>query len=193
MQPVVRAVIAQPVRVRGSAPRPAARAEDTELLEAVGQGSEPAFEELRRRYRRAVERVCRALLGGEAEDCVQEVFTRVWRKAHLYDGRRGSAAGWLLTLARRTVLNLRAADGRREVALLGEAGSVEPPDASRLWLEAALAQLPERQRQVIELAYFDDLSQGAIAAELGVPLGSVKSWTRRGLTQLATLLGEELE
>lgn len=160
----------------------------------MGNGSERAFEELRRRYRRAVEHACRALLGGEVEDCVQEVFTRVWRKAYLYDGRRGSAAGWLLTLTRRTALNIRGTNAsRHEVALLGEAGAVEPPDASRLWLDAALAQLPERQRQVIELAYFDDLSQSAIAAKLGVPLGSVKSWTRRGLTQLAALLGEEAE
>jgi RNA polymerase sigma-70 factor (ECF subfamily) len=59
------------------------------------------------------------------------------------------------------------------------------------WLEAALARLPERERTVIGLAYYSDLSESAIAGRLRVPLGSVKSWKRRGLNRLATLLGEE--
>jgi DNA-directed RNA polymerase specialized sigma24 family protein len=64
---------------------------------------------LRGRYRRAVERVCRAVAGSEREDCEQEVFARVWRKAALFDPARGSAAAWLLTLARRSALNQLAA------------------------------------------------------------------------------------
>src|SRR5262249_33418424 len=82
---------------------------------------------------------------------------------------------------------------RREVPLpdeLADDAAVEAPDVDRFWVEAALERLPERERHVIELAYFHDLSQRAIAAELRVPLGSVKSWTRRGLHRLATLLGE---
>jgi RNA polymerase sigma-70 factor (ECF subfamily) len=167
---------------------------DAELLGAIGWGSEPAFEELRDRYRRAVERACRSIVGSEFEDCTQEVFVRVWRKAPLYDRRRGSAPAWLLTLARRTAINFR--HGRRApvpVELPDESGAVEPPDVDRFWLEAALGRLSERERQVIELAYFDDLSQTRIAAELDVPLGSVKSWTRRGLNRLAALLDEESE
>jgi RNA polymerase sigma-70 factor (ECF subfamily) len=167
-------------------------ASDAELLRAIGEGSEPAFVELRHRYRRAVERACRSIVGGELEDCAQEVFLRIWRKASLYDGGRGSAPAWLLTVARRTALNFRQ---RRAVRLrdelVDEMTVVEAPDVDRFWVEAALERLPERERQVIELAYFHDLSQSAIAAELRVPLGSVKSWTRRGLHHLATLLGEE--
>ncbi len=60
-----------------------------------------------------------------------------------------------------------------------------------IWLDAGLARLEPHERRVIELAYFDDLSQSQIANRLGVPLGTVKSWTRRGLNRLATLLGEE--
>jgi RNA polymerase sigma-70 factor (ECF subfamily) len=168
-----------------------AAATDGELLGAIGQGSEPAFEELRSRYRRAVERACRPIVGTDLEDCAQEVFVRVWRKAPLYDRGRGSAATWLLTLARRTALNFRQA--RRApipIDFVEEAAAVDAPDVDRFWLDAALERLPERERLVIELAYFQDLSQSAIAAELGVPLGSVKSWTRRGLNRLATLLGE---
>jgi RNA polymerase sigma-70 factor (ECF subfamily) len=193
MTPVPRDVIEQPLDspLVASALRGAS---DADLLQAIGKGSEPAFEELRQRYRRAVERACRSIVGSELEDCAQEVFERIWRKAPLYDRGRGSAPAWLLTLARRTALNLRRA--RRAplpVELGDETGAVEPPDVDRFWLDAALERLPERERLVIELAYFDDLSQSRIAAELGVPLGSVKSWTRRGLNRLATLLGEESE
>ena len=83
-------------------PRP--EASDVELLRAIASGNEPAFEELRARYRGAVERVCRTVAHSEREDCEQEVFARVWRKAALFDPSRGSAAAWLLTLARRTAL-----------------------------------------------------------------------------------------
>ena len=167
-----------------------AEATDAELLQAIGEGSEPAFEELRNRYRHAIEGACRPIVGGDLEDCAQEVFVRIWRKAALYDRRRGSAPAWLLTVARRTALNLR----NRQVSPLPDElaydSAVDAPDVERFWLEAALERLPEREREVLELAYFHDLSQSAIAAELCAPLGSVKSWTRRGLHRLAALLGE---
>jgi RNA polymerase sigma-70 factor (ECF subfamily) len=168
-----------------------AAASDADLLRAISEGSESAFEELRHRYRRAVERTCRQVVGGELEDCAQEVFVRIWRKASLYDRGRGSAPAWLLTVARRTALNVRQ---RRELPLpdeLRDETAIEAPDVDRFWIEAALGRLPERERQVLELAYFRDLSQGQVAAELRVPLGSVKSWTRRGLHRLASILDEE--
>jgi RNA polymerase sigma factor (sigma-70 family) len=167
-------------------------ASDVELLRAVASGSEQAFAELRERYGRAVQRVCRSVAGVEGEDCEQEVFARIWRKAALYDPARGSAAAWLLTVVRRTALNLGAA--RRpplpieDPPVVGE----RPADVDVFWLQAGLARLPERERMVIELAYYGDLSESAIARRLRVPLGSVKSWKRRGLNRLATLLGEEL-
>jgi RNA polymerase sigma factor (sigma-70 family) len=191
MTPVPPDVIPQRQLERTAASATPAEASDADLLEAIGEGSEPAFEELRSRYRRAVERACRSIVGGELEDCAQEVFVRIWRKAALYDRGRGSAPAWLLTLARRTALNFRQ---RRELPLPeeppDETGS-EAPDVDRFWVEAALERLPEREREVIELAYFHDLSQSQVAAELRVPLGSVKSWTRRGLHRLATILDEE--
>ena len=167
-------------------------ASDAELLLAIATGSEPAFEELRGRYGHAVARVCRTLADSEREDCEQEVFARIWRKAALFDPARGSAAAWLLTLARRTALNLRAA--RRPFSRIGDElvlGTDEPPEVEAFWLDSALARLTERERTVIELAYYSDLSESAIASRMRVPLGSVKSWKRRGLNRLATLLGEE--
>jgi len=163
---------------------------DVELLRATAAGSEPAFEELRRRYGRAVDRVCRSIARPDREDCAQEIFARIWLKAMLFDPSRGSAAAWLLTLARNTAINFHS--GRPGPAELpADTGAVDPPDVEAFWLDAALERLPERERTVIELAYYDDMSESAIAAQLRVALGSVKSWKRRGLNRLATLLAED--
>lgn len=165
---------------------------DAELLEATAAGSEVAFEQLRARYRPAVARVCRTIAGSEREDCEQEVFTRIWRKAALFDRRRGSAASWMLTVARRTALSTH---GRRHPPTPVDEDTpdvaVEPADVDAFWLVAALERLGERERTVVTLTYYDDLSESAIAKRLRVPLGTVKTWKRRGLNQLATLLGEE--
>jgi RNA polymerase sigma-70 factor, ECF subfamily len=178
------------------AARRSADASDVELLQAIAAGSEPAFEELRDRYRDAVAAVCRTIAGREREDCEQEVFARVWRKAALFDPARGSAAAWLLTLTRRAALNMRA--GLRAPPPVGpgveqesESDDAGPADVDAFWLDGALARLSERERTVIELAYYGDLSESAIARRLRVPLGSVKSWKRRGLNRLAVMLGEE--
>ena len=175
--------------------RPAALtgASDGELLASIATGSEPAFEELRSRYARAVGRVCRSARGSEREDCEQEVFTRIWRKASLFDPQRGSAAAWLLTVTRRTAANQKVVAELPAGADEWEAADgVDEDDVDAFWLDAALARLPEREREVVELAYYSDLSETAIARRLGVPLGSVKSWKRRGLNRLAGLLDEEL-
>jgi RNA polymerase sigma-70 factor (ECF subfamily) len=193
MAPVPPEVIPEHIRAGERAGAPA-RATDADLLEAIGQGSEPAFEELRHRYRRAVERACRSIVGSDIEDCSQEVFTRIWRKAPLFDRGRGSPPAWLLTLARRSALNVRQTRSALPTAELTEEPAVAAEMADvvdRVWLEAALKCLPERERVVIELAYLDDLSQSRIAQQLGVPLGSVKSWRRRGLNRLASMLSEE--
>jgi RNA polymerase sigma-70 factor (ECF subfamily) len=167
-------------------------ASDAELLAAIAAGSESAFEELRVRYGRAVGRVCRATRRGEQEDCEQEVFARVWLKAALFDPGRGSAAAWLLTVARRTAAQQKLTS---ELPVRSEDWLVEDrldeADVDAFWLDAALARLPERERRVIELAYYSDMSETTIATRLGVPLGSVKSWKRRGLNRLASLLDEE--
>jgi RNA polymerase sigma-70 factor (ECF subfamily) len=184
----------QPLPTRADpASAAAAAATDAELLKAVADGSDAAFEELRHRYQRAVERTCRALVRGGAEDCAQEAFVRVWQKARLFDPSRGSAAAWLLTLTRNVAHNLGAKKEPEPRELAPADAQADDPRLSvdGFWLESGLARLAPPQRQVIELAYFADLSQTQIADRLGVPLGTVKSWRRRGLNQLATLLGEE--
>ena len=171
---------------------------DADLLAAVASGSAAAFSELRRRYRGAVERICRTHSGSAgAEDCAQEAFARIWQKASQFDSRRGSASAWLFTVTRNTARNFAAKEASFPAAVdasvldrQDDADAGSPVD--RFWLEAALERLPHQERMVIELAYFADRSQAQIAAALGVPLGTVKSWTRRGLNRLATLLGEEV-
>jgi DNA-directed RNA polymerase specialized sigma24 family protein len=98
-----------------------------------------------------------------------------------------------LTLARRSVVNFAASQRRtpRPTSVeLTDAPGV-PAEVEAFWLEAALERLSEHERTVIELAYVSDLSEQAIASRLRAPLGSVKSWKRRGLNRLASLLGEE--
>ena len=172
-------------------------ASDAELLAAVAAGSEEAFGELRHRYRGAIEHICRMQSASGAEDCAQEAFTRIWQKASLFDRRRGSATAWLLTVTRNSARNFAVKEASAPVAIdpsvadgAEEAGAGTGVD--RFWLDAALERLPHDERTVIELAYFADRSQTQIATALGVPLGTVKSWTRRGLNRLATLLGAEV-
>jgi RNA polymerase sigma-70 factor (ECF subfamily) len=181
--PATQATTASPPDVHGDATL------EAQLLSAVAQGDEAAFAQLRHRYWRSVERVCRSL-PGEVEDCIQEVFLRMWRKAHLFDPARGSATAWLLTLARNVTKNLRAGNRPTPVTVEQEAPTTANGDVDRLWLDGALDQLPQSERNVLELAYFADRSQSQIARELGVPLGTVKSWNRRGLNRLAELLAE---
>jgi RNA polymerase sigma-70 factor (ECF subfamily) len=168
-------------------------ASDAELLRAVADGSDAAFEELRHRYQGAVERTCRSILRGGAEDCAQEAFVRIWQKARLFDPQRGTAAAWLLTLTRNVAYNVGAKKQPEPVEHAPDNAQADDLAFSvdGFWLEAGLSRLEAHERQVIELAYFADLSQAQIADRLGVPLGTVKSWTRRGLNRLATLLGEE--
>jgi DNA-directed RNA polymerase specialized sigma24 family protein len=96
-----------------------------------------------------------------------------------------------MTIARRTAVSVRAGHATAPLDEEALAGGAEPADVDAFWLDGALARLAELERTVIELSYFGDLSESAIARRLRVPLGSVKSWKRRGLNRLAGLLGEE--
>lgn len=170
--------------------RMAAAVSDAELIRAVAAGDEMALGEIARRYRTPIQRMCRKIAGADSDDCAQEVLTRVWRKASLYNPASGNAAGWLMTLARNAAYNVVRGHRLAVVELETDPAVEDPSPVDRFWVEEALASLPDQQRMVLELAYFHDRSQTQIAAELGVPLGTVKSWNRRGLNRLAELLQE---
>ncbi|HEY7196720.1 MAG TPA: sigma-70 family RNA polymerase sigma factor [Gaiellaceae bacterium] len=171
---------------------------DAVLIERTGRGDRDAFEELYRRFARPVLAMARRQLGdpGRAEEAAQETFAAVWRSARSYKRERGNASAWLYAVARHAIID--RARQRVEPA-------VETPDmvavedgpaelAERSWLtwrvHSALERLPERERVVLELAYWSGLSQSEIASYLDVPLGTVKTRTRAGLARLSGILEE---
>ena len=131
-----------------------------------------------------------------AADCTQETFVSAWRSRHRFDPARGNLASWLLGIARYRVFDTYRAAQRLPVPgaepIAAEAAGHAEPEAERLadrmLLAHALETLPPRARRVVELAYYSDLTQTQIADELGLPLGTVKSDTRRALARLRTHL-----
>jgi RNA polymerase sigma-70 factor (ECF subfamily) len=131
-----------------------------------------------------------------AEDLVQETFLRVWNRAQSFDQERGALGPWILTVARnRAIDHLRSVDGRM-AASATELDRIENPrqfsnfedsaltlDRARR-LKEAFVKLTPTQREVIELAYFEGLSQTEMATRLKQPLGTVKTWVRTALKVL---------
>jgi RNA polymerase sigma-70 factor (ECF subfamily) len=173
---------------------------DGELISRVGSGDRNAFEVLYRRYSRPVFGLALRRLGdrGRAEDAVQETFASVWRAAGSYRPERGPGAPWLYAVARNAIVDNGRA--RREPPVEGveeKAGDETPADRAEAgWVawrvHRALAELPENERIVIELAYWRGRSQSEIAELLGIPLGTVKTRTRTGLARLADQLEDVL-
>jgi RNA polymerase sigma-70 factor (ECF subfamily) len=171
---------------------------DSTLIERIGEGDRDAFDELYRRFARPVLAMAVRQLGdnGRAEDAAQETFAAVWRSARSFKAERGSGSAWLYAVARHAIVD-RSRQRREPVAeapdeAADEAGPAER--AEQAWLtwrvHSALEKLPERERVVLELAYWSGLSQTEIASYLDVPLGTVKTRTRAGLARLSTLLDE---
>jgi RNA polymerase sigma-70 factor (ECF subfamily) len=171
---------------------------DSELIERVAGGDREAFTELYTRFARPVLGMALRHLGdaGRAEDAAQETFAAVWRSARSFRRDRGSGSAWLYAVARHAIID-RARQRREPVAEApdepaADAGPHEQAETSWLtWrVHSALEQLPERERVVLELAYWSGLSQTEIASYLDVPLGTVKTRTRTGLARLSGLLDE---
>lgn len=173
---------------------------DSELITRVGDGDRGAFETLYRRYARPVFGLALRRLGdrGRAEDAVQETFASIWRAARSYQPERGPGAPWLYAVARNAIVDNGRT--RREPPVEGmdeKADDESPADrAESGWVawrvHRALAELPENERVVIELAYWGGRSQSEVADLLGIPLGTVKTRTRTGLMRLADLLEDVL-
>jgi RNA polymerase sigma-70 factor (ECF subfamily) len=126
-----------------------------------------------------------------AEDCAQEVMATLWRKAHLFDPSRASVSTWVYTIARNRRIDVIRRERRPEPEDLpwGPEHDPEPAEVVALQQESerlvrAIADLPEAQRDLIRRAYFGDLSHSEIAAETGLPLGTIKSRIRLALDRL---------
>jgi RNA polymerase sigma-70 factor, ECF subfamily len=171
---------------------------DGELVVRVARGDRAAFETLYRRYIRLVYSLALRRLGDphSAEDAAQEAFAAVWRSARTYRPERGAAAPWLYSIARNAAVDrLRS---RMPLAAAPDSPDEGPGPENRAehdWLRwrvhRALDELPDTEREVLALAYWGERSQSEIASELGIPLGTVKTRTRSGLSRLAALLEED--
>jgi RNA polymerase sigma-70 factor (ECF subfamily) len=174
---------------------------DADLIQRAGEGDRGAFEALYRRYARPVFGLALRRLGdrGRAEDAVQETFASVWRSARTYRPERGPGAPWLYAVARNAIVDRsRARTETAADAPEDPAPDPGPPErAEQSWVawrvHRALEELPEREREVIALAYWSGLTQSQVAEFLGIPLGTVKTRTRAALQHLADALEGELE
>jgi len=131
-----------------------------------------------------------------AEEVTQEVMATLWRKAHMFDPSRASVATWIFTIARNRKIDMLRKQRRPEPEDLPWGMSEEPDQEDVMALQqeserlgTAIAQLPEKQRELIEKAYFGDLSHSEIAAETGLPLGTIKSRIRLALERLRHAMG----
>jgi len=173
---------------------------DNALLHAIARGDQSALAACYDRYRVILFSIILRILNDrqEAEDCLQEVFLQVWRRARDFDEARGRAFTWLVTIARsRSLDRLRASGSRLRLATevaqvprenVGDAAEESVRSEEGALVRKALAELPEEQRRALLLAYFEGLTQTEIAARLGDPLGTVKTRMRSGMIKLRELL-----
>jgi RNA polymerase sigma-70 factor (ECF subfamily) len=184
--------------VRGAGPS------DEALLERLAAGpDEGALSDLYDRYQAMMYGLAMRITRDPAlaQDAVQEAFVGVWRNAARYAVGRSTVRTWMLSIAHHRAIDI--VRRRRPTSALPEIETNDPaltaPDVwpevaqtlDRATIDTAMAALPEAQRQAIQLAYFEGLTQVEIAARTGTPLGTVKSRVRLGLLQMRrTLEGE---
>lgn len=190
---------------------PLVELDDAELMRRAAGGESPAIEVLYDRYNRIVFSFALRIVGDRqgAEELLQEVFFRVWRQADAYSDRRGSFVTWLLSIThnmaidevRRRRRRPQRADQEDPIEFLSTMAdrgrSVEQDvllNTLRDQVNEAMNDLPDAQRDALELAYFRGLTQREIAEELGEPLGTIKTRMRLGLRKLrANLEQQEVE
>jgi RNA polymerase sigma-70 factor, ECF subfamily len=166
--------------------------EDTELLSRVGQGDENAMESVFRRYCGPVYSVALRILhdSGQAEDVMQEIFLKLWRRPAAFVQTRGSLGAWLVVVTRnRAIDHLRRrklTDAVDDVVLASPVNVADEAERSAMMekVRSVLANLPQEQRKSLELAYFEGLTHAEIASRTGDPLGTVKTRIRQALISL---------
>ncbi len=131
-----------------------------------------------------------------AEECAQDVMATLWQKAHLFDPTRASVATWVFTIARNRRIDALRKSRRPEPEELPWGPEPEPDQGEVMEMQqeherlgAALLQLPEKQRALIEKAYYGDLTHSEIADQTGLPLGTIKSRIRLALDRLRHHMG----
>ncbi|MFG3248862.1 sigma-70 family RNA polymerase sigma factor [Streptomyces sp. NPDC048187] len=170
---------------------------EEELARGLVGADEEAFAAIYRRWGSLVHTMAARSLGDahEAEDVTQQVFVGAWRGRHGFRPERGALGAWLVGITRRKIVDALAARTRRLSLIESAAQDAAParlvqqaPDEilDRVLLVDAMSRLPRAQREVLCMAFYEDLTQVQIAERTGVPLGTVKSHARRGLHRLRT-------
>jgi RNA polymerase sigma-70 factor (ECF subfamily) len=175
------------------------------LIQQVANQDRDAFSQLYDRFSTLVFTLAMRMLKArsDAEDLLQEVFVQVWRQAQVYSAERGSPEAWIINIARsRAIDKIRSIRRmQKSFVLTDDPAQAESSDnvessaaesETRLAMNSALANLPDTQRKVLELAYFDGLTQSEIADRLAEPLGTVKTRMRSGIQKLREILGTQL-
>lgn len=173
---------------------PVPDAAEQRLAHAFATSDAWMLREVYDRYGTQVYRVALATLrnSSDAEEITQTVFVDAWRAKQSFDPAKGSLGGWLMAITKRRCIDRSRVRDRnsRDIAAVSASIShnhqVPGPDQviDQIVVADQLARLPQTQRAVLQLAFYDDLSHSQIASLTGLPLGTVKSHLRRGLDQL---------
>ncbi len=179
---------------------------DADLVERAARGDERAVAQLYDRYAAMLYAVAYRILRRpvDAEEVVAEAFAQAWREAGRFEAGRGSVPAWLTMMARSRAFDLARGLVRRDRLATGAAALADDPPGVGAWqsdpeteydtaergrqVRLALDQLSEPQRQAIELAYYEGLSQSEIAARLNQPLGTIKTRVRAAMLKLRDAL-----
>ena len=171
---------------------------EQDLIERLRRRDPDAMSDLYDRYSRIVYSIILRVVRNSAvaEELSQETFLRAWNRSGDFDATRGKIGPWLLTIARNRAIDyLRSTAGQQQATTFELVSServtlfvnteermVDQEQARRI--RAAFSQLKKNQREVLELAYFEGLSQSEMAEKLGQPLGTIKTWVRTALASL---------
>ena len=191
--------------LRGAAHRPRDYSDfpDEALLALAAREDEEALAQLYDRYSRVAYGLALRIVRDQAlaEDAVQEAFVTLWRTASSFRAEKAKPSTWILTLVHRRAVDVVRREERRRAAPLVD-GMEEPDERAlpadeeieltdrRRLVQEALRQLPDEQREALELAYYGGLTQSELAERLSVPLGTIKSRMFTGLRRLRDLLAE---
>jgi RNA polymerase sigma-70 factor (ECF subfamily) len=179
--------------------RDLAHLSDEAVVALVARSDERALAELYDRYGGPAYSLARHVVRDQAlaEDAVQEAFLAIWRGAERFVPERAKASTWIMTLVHRRAVDLVRREQRRRADALPDAepAAGDPSAEEAVWLrlerervQEALRQLPDRQRETLELAYYGGFTQSELADRLGRPLGTIKSQMFAALSTLRDLL-----
>lgn len=196
-------------KTQSSTKVPAGREKESQLMQRIASGDHGAFDEFCDQYAPLIFSTVYKVLNHaqDAEDVAHDVLLSVWQKADSYQPAKGTLVTWICTTSRnraidrvRSFQRRAAMHDRFETRLKGEKPEARVSGRSELYrsdarsiLENAVVELSPEQREVIELAYFEGLTQRQIADRLHSPLGTVKARIRRGLQRLRSMMKNRLD